>query len=155
VRTAIESMPALPLFALLLLGFPLLELYLLIKVGTLIGALPTVMLVVGTAVLGLVLLRRQGLQNYRRMQQCTARGEVPALEMMESMVMLVGGVMLLVPGLISDVVGLLCLFPPVRRAIVRRWLRRIQVHVYGGDAQSGGRVYDAEYRNLPPDDRRR
>jgi UPF0716 protein FxsA len=145
-------MRSLPLLALLLLGFPLLELYLLIKVGTLIGALPTVMLVVGTALLGLTLLRRQGLQNYRRMQQCTMRGEVPALEMMESVVMLIGGVMLLVPGLISDVIGLLCLFPPVRRAIVGRWLRRVQVHVYGGTGQSGSRVYDAEYRNLPPDD---
>lgn len=148
-------MRSLPVFALLLLGFPLLELYLLIKVGTLIGALPTVMLVIGTALLGLALLRRQGLQNYRRMQQCTARGEVPALEMMEGVVMLVGGMLLLVPGLISDAVGLLCLFPPVRRTIVRRWLRRVQVHVYGGTAGSGGRVYDAEYRNLPPDDRGR
>lgn len=148
-------MRSLPLFALLVLGFPLLELYLLIKVGTLIGALPTVMLVVGTALLGLTLLRRQGLQNYRKMQQCTMRGEVPALEMMESVVMLIGGVMLLVPGLISDVIGLLCLFPPVRRAIVGRWLRRVQVHVYGGTGRSGSRVYDAEYRNLPPDDHRR
>jgi UPF0716 protein FxsA len=144
-----------PLFALLFLGFPLLELYLLIKVGTLIGALPTVMLVVGTALLGMWQLRRQGLQNYRRMQQCMLRGEVPALEMMESVVMLVGGMLLLVPGLISDAIGLLCLFPPARRAIVGRWLRRVQVQVYSGARQQGSRVYDAEYRNLPPDDRGR
>ena len=113
------------------------------------------MLVVGTALLGLWQLRRQGLQSYRRMQQCMLRGEVPALEMMESVVMLVGGMLLLVPGLISDAIGLLCLFPPARRAIVGRWLRRVQVHVYSGARQQGSQVYDAEYRNLPPDERGR
>lgn len=145
-------MRTLPVIGLLLLGFPLLELYLLIKVGTLIGALPTVALVVGTAVLGLWLLRRQGLQNYRRMQQCMARGEVPALEMMEGAVMLVGAVLLLIPGLITDMVGLLCLIPPVRRRIVAGWLRRTQIRVYSTHQTRGGRVYDAKYRNLPPDD---
>lgn len=145
----------LPLAGLLLLGFPLLELYLLIKVGMLIGALPTMLLVVGTAVLGVWLLRHQGLQNYRRMQQCIMRGEVPAREMMEGVVMFIGGALLLMPGLITDLIGLLCLFPPVRRAMIGWWLRRVQVRVYGRSDASNGRVYDAEYRNLPPDERKR
>ncbi|AOU99487.1 hypothetical protein BI364_02575 [Acidihalobacter yilgarnensis] len=146
-----------PLFALILIGLPLLELYLLIKVGTLIGALPTVALVVGTALLGAFLLRRQGLSNYRRMQQSMARGEVPAQEMMEGVVILVGSVLLLVPGLITDVIGLLCLLPPLRRAIIAFWLRRVRVEMKvsaGGGGPDRGRVYDAEYRHLPPDDDR-
>lgn len=144
-----------PLIVFALLGLPLLELYLLIKVGMLIGALPTVLLVVGTGLLGLWLLQKQGLQNYRRIQQCMARGEVPALEMIEGAVMLVGGMLLLLPGLITDVLGLLCLIPPVRRVLVMWWLRRVQVSVYRSGPAGGGRVYDAEYRNLPPDDSRR
>lgn len=141
-----------PLLALLSLGFPLIELYLLIKVGTLIGALPTLALVVGSGMLGLWLFKRQGMENYRRVQQSMARGEVPAMELVEGALMLAGGVMLLIPGLITDVLGLLCLFPPFRRAVVGWWLRRAQVHVYAGRSASGGRVYDADYRNLPPDD---
>lgn len=145
-------MRSFPFPGLLLLGLPLAELYLLIKLGTLIGALPTVFLVVATAVLGLWLLRHQGLENYRRVQRSLARGEMPARELMEGAVMLVGGVLLMLPGLITDVFGLLCLVPPVRRAIVDWWLRRAKIRVY-----AAGRVYDAEYRNLPSDeaDRRR
>ncbi|APZ42125.1 FxsA family protein [Acidihalobacter ferrooxydans] len=142
-----------PFIALSLLVFPLVELYLLIEVGMLIGALPTLLLVVGTAALGLWLLRLQGLQNYRRMQQCIARGEVPAQEMVEGVVMMVGAVLLLLPGLITDVLGLLCLTPPVRRVIVAKWLRRTQIRVNTMQQAQGGRVYDAEYRNLPPDKR--
>lgn len=138
-----------PWFVLLLLVFPLLELYLLIKVGTLIGAFPTIVLVVGTAAAGLWLARRQGLQNYRRIQAALARGEMPAVEMMEGAVMFIGGILLLLPGLITDFLGFLCLLPPVRRAVVAWWLRRAQVRVYRTRPAAGGNVYEADYRNLP------
>lgn len=152
-----EPMRVFPLFALLLIGFPLLELYILIKLGTVIGAFPTVALVVGTALLGAFLLRRQGLSNYRRMQQSMARGEVPAQEMLEGVVILLGAVLLLVPGVITDVLGLLCLLPPLRRVIVAFWLRRTVVEMQVSSRVRGtrdGRVYDAEYRHLPSDDDR-
>lgn len=143
-----------PFLAVLLLGFPLLELYLLIELGTAIGALPTVALVVGTALLGGYLLRHQGLSNYRRMQQSLARGEVPAQEMIEGVVILLGAVLLLIPGLITDALGVLCLIPPLRRRIVAFWLRRLVVDVRmsgRGPGAPGGRVFDGESRDIPHD----
>lgn len=143
-----------PLFAFLLLGFPLIELYLLIELGTLIGALPTVALVVGTALLGAYLLRHQGLSNYRRMQQSLARGEVPAQEMIEGVVILLGAVLLLIPGPITDVLGVLCLIPPLRRRIVAFWLRRLVVEVRmsgRGPGAPGGRVIEGDSRDIPHD----
>ncbi len=141
-----------PVFLLLLLCFPLLELYLLIKVGTLIGALPTVLLVVSTAALGLWLARHQGFQNYRQMQACLARGEIPAREMLEGIILFTGGVLLLLPGLISDFLGLLCLIPPIRSTIVTAWLRRVTYRVIRPDFHGDGNIYDMDNRHLPPGD---
>lgn len=147
-------MRVLPLFVLSLLALPLIELYLLIKVGTLIGALPTVALVVGTALLGAFLLRRQGLSNYRRMQMSLVQGEMPAREIVEGVVIFVGGVLLLIPGLITDFFGILCLIPPLRRVIIDIWLRQVsmqmQVAPHRGTSSSG-RTYEAKYRHIPPD----
>lgn len=147
-------MRVLPFFVLALLALPLVELYVLIKVGTLIGAFPTVALVVGTALLGTFLLRRQGLSNYRQMQMSLMQGEMPAREIVEGVVILVGGVLLLTPGLITDFFGMLCLIPPLRRAIIGIWLRRVslqmQVAAHRG-TPSSGRTYEAKYRHIPPD----
>lgn len=125
-------MPLRLLFALFIL-VPLLEMYLLIKVGSVIGAMPTILLVVFAAVLGVALLRAQGVATLQRVQQSLARGEVPALEMLEGAVLFVGAVLLLTPGFLTDVVGLLCLVPRFRRYIVTRLLRR-----YAGSGTVGG-----------------
>ena len=148
------TMRVFPLFALVLLGLPLIELFVLIKVGTIIGALPTVAVVVGTAMLGTYLLRRQGLDNYRRMQLSLARGEMPAREMVEGVVILVGSVLLLIPGLITDLIGIFCLIPPLRRVIIDLWLRRVRMGMRVAAHREGeavGRVYEARYRHIPPD----
>ncbi|RMD78165.1 MAG: FxsA family protein [Gammaproteobacteria bacterium] len=114
-------------FQILLLLFvlvPLLELYLLIKVGSVIGALPTVALVVLTALVGSALLRHQGLATLRRVQETLARGGVPAMELLEGALIVVGGLLLLTPGFFTDALGLLCLIPPVRRRFLRWAVRR-------------------------------
>ncbi len=108
---------------LLFIAVPLLEIYLLIKVGGLIGAWPTVFLVVFTALLGAVLMRMQGFAAWRRVHDALLRGQLPALELMEGMFLLLGGVLLLVPGFATDVAGFLCLIPAVRRYAVQ-WLLR-------------------------------
>jgi len=85
-------MRAFPLLLLaLFFAVPLIEIYLLIKVGGWIGALPTVFMVVFTAVLGVLLLRQQGLATLQRVQATMARGQVPALELLEAMLLTVGG----------------------------------------------------------------
>ena len=109
---------------LLFIGVPVLELYLLIEVGTEIGAIATVFMVVFTAVLGAMLLQAQGLSTLRRVQEATARGEVPAVEMLEGFFLLIGGALLLIPGFFTDFIGFLCLLTPLRRALIKVWLKR-------------------------------
>lgn len=132
-----------PLFLLLLLfvGIPLFELYFLIKVGAQIGALPTILLTVFTALLGGVLVRLQGFSTALRVRAGMERGEVPAIEMLEGVVLLLSGLMLLLPGFFTDLFGFLCLVPPVRRAMIVWFLKRSgTLHpVPGGDPEQPSR----------------
>lgn len=152
--------PLLWLFGLLLL--PLAEIYVLIRVGALIGAIPTIALVIFTAVLGAQLMRSQGLSALRQVQACLERGETPALELLEGAVVLVGGGLLLVPGFITDTFGLLALIPPVRRAALRWFLARNSTlaagpHGPGGpgspEPKHGPRTIEGEYRREDDDPR--
>lgn len=111
------------LFLLFFVGAPLLELYLLIEVGSEIGALPTIALSIFTAVLGGTLVRMQGFAVLFRAQSQMANQEVPALELMEGAMLLLVGLALLLPGFITDAIGFLLLIPPLRRWLVVRWLK--------------------------------
>ena len=110
------------LFVLFLL-VPLTEIYLLIKVGGVIGAFPTIFLVVFTAVLGAFMLRVQGFSTISRIRETTARGGIPAIEMLEGAVLLVAGALLLTPGFFTDAIGFACLVPPLRRYVILRLLQ--------------------------------
>ncbi len=111
------------IFLLLILGLPTLELYLLIQVGSGIGALPTVGLVLFTAGLGAWLVRHQGLSTLMRVQAAIQRGEVPALDMLQGALLLLAGLLLLIPGFLTDAVGFLLLVPPLRLWLVARYLK--------------------------------
>ena len=113
-----------PALLLLFLLVPVVELYLLIKVGGVIGAFPTVVLVVLTAVIGAALARHQGLATLQRLQATMARGEAPALEMFEGVLLLAGALLLLTPGFLTDLLGFACLIPVTRRALAFRVLQR-------------------------------
>jgi len=102
-------------FLLLLIIVPVVEIYFLIQVGTAIGAFPTVVLILATAVLGAYLFRMQGLATVQRIQAILSRGEIPAIEMIEGAMLLVSGALLLTPGFVTDVVGFICLIPSLRR----------------------------------------
>ena len=108
-------------FTILLLLFlivPIVEIYFLIEVGSLIGAFPTIFLVVFTAVLGAWLLRWQGFSTLGRIQQTTAQGGIPAVELLEGAVLIVSGALLLTPGFFTDAIGFLCLIPSLRQAAI-------------------------------------
>jgi UPF0716 protein FxsA len=109
---------------LLLLLVPLVEIYFLIQVGRVIGAVPTIALVVFTALLGAMLLRFQGWTTLQRTRLSMAQGQVPAIEMMEGVLLLFAGILLLIPGFFTDAIGFLLLVPPLRRALIRRFLSR-------------------------------
>ena len=117
---------------LLFLSVPLLEIYLLIQVGGLIGAWPTVFLVVFTAVLGAALLRHQGLYTLNKVQTAMARGEIPTLAMLEGVVLILCGALLLTPGFFTDALGFLGLVPSLRQALIRAVLARGVVSAMGG-----------------------
>ena len=132
---------------------PLIELYVLIEVGSQIGAISTIALTVFTAVLGGLLVRLQGLSVLLRVRELTERGEIPAIEMLEGAVLLLTGLALLLPGFITDAIGFVLLITPVRRALVLGWLRRRGVLQPGqrpptdGDARPGRRrIIEGEYR---------
>jgi UPF0716 protein FxsA len=120
---------------LLFLLVPLIEIYVMIKVGGIIGALPTVLLVVLTAVAGATLARFQGMATLQRLQATMARGEAPAIEMVEGVLLLVGALLLLTPGFITDLLGFACLIPITRRALAFRALRRFTVVTPAGSGQ--------------------
>lgn len=112
---------------LLFLLVPVVEIYFLIQVGKVIGAGWTIFLVVGTAVLGAYLLRLQGFNTLRRAQTSMAQGQLPAMEMLEGLCLLISGALLLTPGFVTDTLGFLLLMPPVRRALIKQMLSNSQV----------------------------
>ena len=100
---------------------PIVEMYVLIQVGGIIGALPTVALVVLTATLGIWLLRLEGLATLAKVQEKLARGEIPGQELLEGIMLLIGGALLLTPGFVTDAIGFACLLPFLRKPIAH-WL---------------------------------
>lgn len=116
-------MPLRILLPVVFLVVPLLEIYFLITVGGMVGAIPTVFLVVFTAVFGVLLLRHQGFKTLLKVQNSVANGELPALPLMEGVLLFGAGLLLLTPGFITDMVGFLCLIGSVRGFLARRLLR--------------------------------
>lgn len=137
----------------LFLFVPLLEIYLLVKVGGVIGALPTVLMVVFTAALGIVLLRHQGFYTISKAQSALARGELPTMEMLEGVVLIVCGALLLTPGFFTDAIGFLGLIPALRRRLILAVFERgiisgmQQGSVHRGSKDKRGpRTLEGDYR---------
>jgi UPF0716 protein FxsA len=103
---------------------PILELYVIIQVGQAIGVVPTLLLLLADAILGSLLLRHQGRGAWRRFNEALAQRRFPGREVADGALIIVGGTLLLTPGFVTDLVGLLLLIPPTR-AISRRLLRSV------------------------------
>ena len=117
---AVNSMPVFILF----LVVPFVEIYLLVEIGARIGAPWTILLVVLTAIVGAWLVRVQGLATWRRFQASLARNELPATALVEGLCLLIAGALLLTPGFFTDAVGFACLIPPLRRTLIRHFIKR-------------------------------
>jgi UPF0716 protein FxsA len=137
-------MPLLALVALFIV-VPLAELYVILKVGDAIGAVPTIALLAADSVLGSMLLRAQGRSVWRRFNETMAGGRVPHRELIDGVLVIFGGAFLITPGFLTDIVGLILLIPPsralVRRLVARRLGRRI---VGARDGRTGGEPFDVE-----------
>ena len=113
------------LFLLLLfIVLPVAEIYVIVKVGEAIGILPTLALLIVDGFVGAALARSQGAAAWRRFNEALAAGRVPAKEVLDGAMVIVGGAFLLAPGFITDVIGLLLLLPPTR-ALFRAPLTRV------------------------------
>ena len=105
------------IFLILFITIPLVEIAILIKIGKIIGAGYTIALVIGTAFLGVSLLRIQGISTLAKVQANVNRGQLPATELIEGLILLISGVLLLTPGFFTDMLGFLMLVPMLRQRL--------------------------------------
>lgn len=139
-----------PIRAILLLIFiaiPLVEIALLIKIGQVIGFWATIALIIATAAIGTWLLHAQGMQTLRRVMSSMDEGKPPITPVLEGFLLLVAGLLLLTPGILTDTLGFILLVPPVRVLIVRYGLNRIfAVTVAGRSWRTESRGDDDDLR---------
>lgn len=142
------------LFALFII-VPIIEITVLMQVGELIGAWPTVAIVIVSAWLGAKYVRQQGLATMQSVQTKMAQGEMPSSEIVTGMMLLVAGVLLVTPGFVTDIFGLLLLVPKVRKALastVQKHIKTSQASAFGANAQfhsstftqTSGQTYENE-----------
>ena len=123
-----------------------------------VGALLTIGLVVFTAMLGAVLVRAQGFSTFARVQMQLAKGHVPAVEMIEGLMLFLAGALLLTPGFFTDAIGFILLTPPLRRKLIhwgieRRLFRNAaaystQGHPHAGSEPGASRIIEGEFKDL-------
>ena len=147
---------------------PIVEIWAIIEIGSLIGVWPTVALLIADAVLGSLLLRHQGRGAWRRFNQALAERRFPGREVADGLLIAIGGTLLLTPGFVTDIFGLIYLIPPTR-AIVRRLMRGYVTRRFviigtpgpapgpspsrrGYDYESTAEEVDADDPRLPPSD---
>ena len=144
-------MPLLALLAFFIV-VPLLELYVILKVGDAIGVLWTVALLLGDSVVGTMLFRSQGRTVWRRFNETMAAGRIPHRELIDGVLIIFGGAFLITPGFLTDILGLVLLLPPtrsvVRRLVARRLGRRIVTTREPYDVDGTATEYDAPARRL-------
>ena len=144
------------MLGLLLLAFlvvPIVELYLFVQVSQSIGFLAALFWIVAVSVIGAWLVRREGMGAWARANRQLARGEVPADEMINGLLILVAGALMLTPGFLTDACGLLLLLPPSRtvaRGFLRRRVRTGPIIIGGRVAGDEGGVWDADSWEEPP-----
>src|SRR5690349_4781189 len=125
---------------LLFIVVPIAELFVIIQVGEAIGVLPTIALLIADSILGSVLMKAQGRTAWRRFNAAVSEGRIPHREVLDGALVIFGGALLLTPGFISDILGILLLLPPtralVRALVARRILPRLVVSRFGAPAAS-------------------
>jgi UPF0716 protein FxsA len=139
------------LLVLLFIVVPIVELFVIIQVGEAIGVLPTIALLIADSVLGSMLMRSQGRAAWRRFNGALAEGRIPHREVLDGALVIFGGALLLTPGFVTDILGLVLLLPPtralVRGVVARRLLPRVVVSGLGG--LGGGRRDGGGARRRP------
>ena len=145
------------LLPILILAWPLAEIAAFVVVGSHIGVLATIALVIATSIAGGMLMRVQGLGALRRIQDVTERCELPGRELVHGAMILLAGLLLLLPGFLTDMLGILLFIPPLRDAVWRMLRGRVHIvtaHANFRNAARNGRTIDLDeedFRRDPPD----
>jgi len=136
------------LLVLLFIAVPIAEIYVLIQIGQAIGILPTIALLILDSILGAILMRSQGRAAWMRFNRALAEGRVPGREVLDGALVIFGGALLLTPGFLSDILGLILLLGPtraiVRTVLLRRFAGRIVAGAASGAQARMGRMFTFE-----------
>lgn len=135
---------------LLFIVMPIIEIFVLIQVGQAIGAWWTIALILVTAIIGISLLKQQGITTLGRAQTRIRSGELPAQEMIEGIMLAVGGALLLTPGFITDIFGFSCLLPFIRKYIAKQILTS-QRFIHVSSFSDSNLQADQEISKQPPE----
>ncbi|MGL5294783.1 MAG: FxsA family protein [Aeromonas sp.] len=134
---------------LLLVGLVVLELTVIIEVGAVIGALPTIGLLILTAILGSSLVRSEGIKTLLSAQQKMQMGEMPGREVMGGMMLAVAGLLLIIPGFVTDFIGILLLQPWLRNKLADKVIAKGQFRMPMGGAGQGAASPFSDPRVVP------
>ena len=126
------------IFVILFIVVPVVEISLLIQVGTIIGTFATILLILATAIIGAGLLRQQGLSTLARFRNNLSSGTLPAQELIEGILLAVGGALLMTPGFVTDAMGFFCLIPFSRKAFAQYIMKRSAVKMQAGEGGFSG-----------------
>jgi len=113
-----------PLIFFLLIGFPIVEIYLLIKIGGMIGAFNTISLIIFTAIMGIFYAKREGLNTLRSAISQLVRNELPLEEIFSGAVLAFAALLLIIPGFLSDALGFILIIPFTRKLIIKNFLTK-------------------------------
>jgi UPF0716 protein FxsA len=134
-----------PYALIMFVAMPIIEIAVLLRIGSALGWFPTLAIVILTAILGTTMLRQQGLATLNIAKQRMSSGEMPAQQLLEGVILMIGGVLLLTPGFVTDAFGFACLIP-----FSRRWLAaRIAARSVAGFAGMGG-INMGSRSGMPP-----
>ncbi len=135
------------------LAYGLIEIASIIMVGRWLGVIVTLLLIVGSAVLGLILLRLQGALLSLEQLQAMQRGEMGGLSSPDHLVKMLAALMLILPGFITDILGLVLLIPQTRmvlyRFLVKKFIGENKIKPAANDPQTSGRVIEGEFEEKP------
>lgn len=129
------------------------EISLFIQVAHVFGVFLTLILVILTSIIGISLVKNQGLKNFMLMQQKIAAGESPAQEMVKSVSLIIAGILLILPGFFTDFLGLLLLLPPIQKHLTLKLMPHLRFSSMSGGGFSAGNTFDGEYqrKDNPPE----
>ena len=135
---------------LLIIGIPIIEIYLFIKIGSQIGALNTILLILLTAFIGIFYARYEGLNTLRSGFSQLVKNKIPAYELISGAVLAFAAFLLILPGFATDILGFLFIFPLSRKIILERFLKKFK-----NQNQQTKEFIDGEFEDIEDDDDRK